>query len=560
MNTLVQIASGRIVVRPSLGDLLTCSRLGGKWESGTRAWTFPATEHYAKLLQRRLRAIAASDSEAFDQLIMPQVVQIQKPERSTETPVAMPAPVAPPEPGVIVPDGMLTQPWRHQRAAFKFCLDKFAAGMRGILLAMGMGTGKSLVACMLVLGLLARRILIACPLRVVPVWITQFERHVGAPVVIVALDEEAGSVAQKQEMAAEKMRLAEARGVPFIAVINYDSAWRDPFAAWAEKIKWDLVIADEVHRIKAPGGKASLFFKRLRKVAAYRIGLSGTPMPHSPLDTYGPFRFLDITIYGPSFSAHRQKFAVMGGYQKKQITGFQNLDELERLMSRITFRVGKEVLELPPETTVTYYCELTGEAARIYRDLDKDFVAGVREGTITAQNAMVKVLRLEQVTGGCVPTDDGVEVRIDSAKLHLLADTLEDIGNEEPVAVFCWFHADLDGVHEACQKLGLRSMELSGRRDELKRWQEGEAQVLAVQIQAGGEGVDFTRARYSIFFSVGYSLGKYEQAKARVHRPGQTRPVQHIHLVARNTVDVKIMRALERRAEIVEAILAEIKN
>ena len=104
------------------------------------------------------------------------------------------------------------------------------------------------------------------------------------------------------------------------------------------------------------------------------------------------------------------------------------------------------------------------------------------------------------------------------------------------------------------------SLELSGRRDELKRWQEGEAQVLAVQIQAGGEGVDFTRARYSIFYSVGYQLGKYEQAKARVHRPGQTRPVQHIHLVARNTVDVKIMRALERRAEIVEAILAEIKN
>ena len=560
MNTLVQITSGRIVVRPSLGDLLTCSRLGGKWERGTRAWTFRATEHFARLLQRRLRALAATDAQAIEQLITPEPAEDRIAEQLSEAPAAAIAPVAPAEPDVTVPAGMLTQPWRHQKAAFKFCLDKFAAGFRGLLLAMGMGTGKSLVACMLVLGLNARRILIACPLRVVPVWITQFERHVGAPVVIVALDEEAGSVAQKQEMAAGKMRLAEARGVPFIAVINYDSAWRDPFAAWAEKIKWDLVIGDEIHRIKAPGGKASLFFKRLRKVAAYRIGLSGTPMPHSPLDTYGPFRFLDITIYGPSFSAHRQKFAVMGGYQRKQITGFQNLDELERLMSRITFRVGKEVLDLPPETTVTYYCELTGEAARIYRDLDKDFVAGVREGTITAQNAMVKLLRLEQVTGGCVPTDDGVEVRIDSAKLRLLADTLEDIGNEEPVAVFCWFHADLDGVHGACEKLGLRSLELSGRRDELRRWQEGEAQVLAVQIQAGGEGVDFTRARYSVFFSVGYSLGKYEQAKARVHRPGQTRPVEHIHLVARNTVDVKIMRALERRAEIVEAILAEIKN
>jgi SNF2 family DNA or RNA helicase len=103
-------------------------------------------------------------------------------------------------------------------------------------------------------------------------------------------------------------------------------------------------------------------------------------------------------------------------------------------------------------------------------------------------------------------------------------------------------------------------MELSGKRDELKRWQDGEAQVLAVQIDAGSEGVDFTRARYSIFYSVGYSLGKYDQARKRTHRPGQTKPVTHIHLIARGTVDGKIMRALEKRADIVNAILAEIKN
>ena len=63
---------------------------------------------------------------------------------------------------------------------------------------------------------------------------------------------------------------------------------------------------------------------------------------------------------------------------------------------------------------------------------------------------MVKLLRLQQVTGGCVPTDDAVVHRVDSAKLKLLADTLEDIGTEEPVVVFGRFHADLDAVHEAC--------------------------------------------------------------------------------------------------------------
>ena len=224
------------------------------------------------------------------------------------------------------------------------------------------------------------------------------------------------------------------------------------------------------------------------------------------------------------------------------------------------FRVGKEVLDLPPETHVTYHCELAGEAARIYRDLEEDFVAQVRDGVVTAANAMVKLLRLQQVTGGCVPTDDGIGHRIDSAKQKLLADTLEDIGADEPVVVFCRFHADLDAVHEACKSLGYSSMELSGRRDELAQWQAGEAQVLAVQISAGGVGVDLTRARYTIYYSLSFSLGEYDQALSRVHRPGQTRPVEHIHLVARNTVDVKIMRALEKRAEVVQSILAEIKN
>lgn len=560
-SSLVSVESGHIRVLPAFMDMLMVQRLGGRFSGSTRAWLWPATRENAMLLAKRLRA--ARTTPEFAALLAPPAPEVEIPAQSPEAPAVDPSSdllAELPEPGIVVPAGMLTRPWRHQKAAFKFCTDHFAAGMRGILLAMGMGTGKSLVACMLILALVARRVLIACPLRVVQVWITQFERHVGVPVMLVPLDEDAGSVAKKQELAAEKMKLAQALGMPFIGVINYDSAWRDPFAEWAEKVQWDLVIADEAHRIKAPGGKASLFFKRMRLHAAHRIALTGTPMPHGPMDIYAQFRFLDVTIFGPSFSAFRTKYAVMGGYQRKQITGFQKLDELEASMSRITFRVGPEVLDLPPATHVTYYCDLTPEAARIYRDLEEDFVARVKDGTVTAANALVKLLRLQQVVGGCVPTDDHVVHRVDSNKQKLLADTLEDIGKDEAVVVFCRFHADLDAVHQACEAMGYSALDLSGRRDQLKSWQDGEAQVLAVQISAGGVGVDFTRARFAMYYSLSFSLGEYDQALARVHRPGQTRPVEHIHLVARNTVDVKIMRALEKRAEIVQSILAEIKH
>ncbi len=80
------------------------------------------------------------------------------------------------------------------------------------------------------------------------------------------------------------------------------------------ELDWDLIIADEAHRIKAPGGRASLFFKRMRTRANYRVALTGTPMPHGPLDIYAVFRFLDITIFGPGFAPFRQEYAVMGGY------------------------------------------------------------------------------------------------------------------------------------------------------------------------------------------------------------------------------------------------------
>lgn len=303
-----------------------------------------------------------------------------------------------------------------------------------------------------------------------------------------------------------------------------------------------------------------MFLKRFRRAAAYRIGLTGTPMPHGPMDIFAQFRFLDTSIFGPSFTAFRAKYAIMGGYQRKEIVGYQFLAELEALMGQITFRVGPEVLDLPPATHVTYYCDLCPEARRVYRDLEKHFVADVAGGLVIASNALSRLNALRRVANGIAKTENGIEHRIDDSKIRLLIDVLGDIGKDEPVAVFCYYHLDLDAVHEACQKVGFSSLELSGRRDELKQWQDGAAQVLAVQLQAGGVGINLVRARYSIYFSLSFSLGDYDQSQKRIHRPGQTRPVEYIHLAARNTVDVKIMRALERRAQVVESILAEIKN
>ncbi|HLG97222.1 MAG TPA: DEAD/DEAH box helicase [Bryobacteraceae bacterium] len=542
------VDAGRIMLRTPFSNLLLCKRLpNAAWDAARRVWTYPATPQHARLIQSSIPRLSAT--ERFSALL---TVQPKSPA------TAAPAPTLAGASTIGVPTCLKTKPWRHQVDAFRFAMERLLRGAGAALLALEMGVGKTLVALMVFAALAAKRILICCPLRVVPVWEQQIERHLDLPLTVVTLDDNTGSVANKKKLAEEKLKLAEATDRPLVVIINYDSVWRAPFADWAERQSWDLIIADESHRLKAPGGKASLAFKRLRPHARGRLALTGTPMPHSPLDVYAQFRFLNQTIFGPSFAAFRQKYAVMGGFQRKQVTGFQCLEELEALMRTITYRVSKNVLDLPPQTHITYTCELSSEAQRIYRDLEEDFVAEVLDGRITASNAMVKLLRLQQVAGGWVKTDDGQHHRVDSAKQNLLADTLVDIGQDEPVVVFCRFHADLDAVHDAAKSAALTSLELSGRRDELKRWQSGEAQVLAVQISAGGVGVDLTRARYSILYSLSFSLGEYDQCLARTHRPGQLRPVLHIHLVAKNTVDERIQRALDRRAEVVDSILKEI--
>ena len=176
-------------------------------------------------------------------------------------------------------------------------------------------------------------------------------------------------------------------------------------------------------------------------------------------------------------------------------------------------------------------------------------MAHMEEGRITAANALARLLRLQQVTSGYVRTEDGRDVEVDTTKANLLYELLEDIGSE-PVVVFARFKHDLEAVHKAAQRLELSSYEISGARKELSLWNEGGG-VLAVQIQSGGLGIDLTQARYAVY----YSLGDYLQSMARLHRQGQERPVEIIHLIAAQTVDEKVMAALAAREQIVESIM-----
>ena len=419
----------------------------------------------------------------------------------------------------------------------------------GSMLAMEMGTGKTKVAIDLMDLHDYRRVLILCPLSVVAgVWPGEFAKHSAAPWTILSLAH--GSVKEKEAQAEAALLKSERAAV----VINYESVWREPFGSWAKKQPWDLVVMDESHRCKSPGGVASRYLSRLSDRVPQRLALTGTPMPHSPLDIYAQYRALDKSIYGTSFFRFKSRYAVMGGWSNTQVVDYQNQQEMTTKFYSIAYRVNAtDVLDLPPLLTVTRTCELGPKARKLYRTLERDFIADLEEGRITAVNALARLLRLQQVTSGYVRTEDGRDVEVDTTKENLLYELLEDMGSE-PVVVFARFKHDLEAAHKAAQRLELSSYEISGARKELSLWNEGGG-VLAVQIQSGGLGIDLTKARYAVYYSLGLSLGDYLQSRARLHRQGQERPVEIIHLIAAQTVDEKVMAALAAREQIVESIM-----
>jgi len=320
------------------------------------------------------------------------------------------------------------------------------------------------------------------------------------------------------------------------------------------------LLVHNCHKIKSASGKASKFCARLRRMAEKMVGLTGTPMPHSPVDLYAQYRALDPRVFGTNVHSFKQHYTITGGFGGYQVLGYKNQEEMRAKFMSIAYQADRSVIELPEATHTVILVELEPKAMKAYKSLAHDLHAAVGAGECTAANALVKLLRLQQLTGGYLKLDEVDRlVEMDTGKREALAELLEGLG-QEPVVVFCRFRSDMDAVHLECKAQGLISCELSGRQNDLAAWQQGEGQVIAVQIQSGGVGVDLTRASYCIYYSLGFSLGDYDQSLARVHRPGQKNAVSYYHLIVEGTVDRQVYDALDARRDVVNTILEGIKR
>lgn len=448
-----------------------------------------------------------------------------------------------------------TPRWRHQEQALSFVLALYRAGFPAAGVWSDRGTGKTRVAVDVMDALEVRRVLVVGPMSSLRVWYREIRKHASRSYLVV-LPVLGTDIAERTRIIALRTREAN---IPYVVVVNYDMVVREPFSGWALDMAWDLIILDEIHRIKAPTGKISRYLARLGQTAKYRLGLTGTPLHHTPLDIWAQYRFLDPGIFCCNYVDFEKRYGPLR--HPSRARGHEDLEqELHEKMYSIAYRVSQDVLSLPEATHQEIIGYLSTSSRSVYQELEDQLVADIGTGRVTAKNALVQLIKLQQITSGFIRDDNGIYHRLSTEKMDLLTDWLEDLPKEEPAVIFAEFLYDLDRIMEVVRSSGRRSAEVSGRRKELATWQQGEAEILVAQIGAAAEAEDFSRARYAVYYSSGWSLGEYVQSLARLHRPGQTRPVTYYHLLIADTVDVIKHRLLMARRDLVEGILDHLRR
>ena len=515
---------------------------GRRWDAKTKAWVVPTTVDTIDALRTIPGRMDSQILHVYERL--KQLREDTYTEKLAEH-------VKPIEPMPLIKN---IKPFQHQIKAYNMALmnNSFA-------FLMEMGTGKSLTAVAVAARRYLRRevcrVLIVAPTSVCPVWPKEFE----AALVMKRVAILEGPIVKRIQILNE---LSEWTNHLQIAVINYEATWRmlDNLIAW----KPDMIICDESQRIKNPSAKQSKALHKLGKVARYKLILSGTPVQNAPLDFFSQYKFLDDRVFGTSYYAFRARYARMGGYGNHQVVAYQNLDELIQKAHSIAYRVTKaEALDLPEQVDEFRYCELEPKTQSLYKEIKEESYAELENGEVTVRNVLTKLLRLQQITGGYLKTDEGIEKHVSDAKLNVLQEIVTDIVDAgKKVVIFARFIKEIDAIRSMMDKLKIQYSWIAGevpipeRGEKVKQFQENpECKVFIAQIQTAGLGITLHAADTAVFYSVDFNYANYSQARARIHRIGQKNNCTYIHLLAKGTIDEKVMEALQKKEDMAKMVV-----
>ena len=440
-----------------------------------------------------------------------------------------------------------------------------------------MGTGKSFMLINNIAMLYDRgainAALIVAPKGVYRNWVnTEIPKHMPNHVVYRLA---AWSPSPKKAEVAKLDSMFEVTEDLKVLVMNIEAFSTQRGASFAQRFLIHhnaLMAIDESTTIKTPGSKRSKNTEKVGIHARYRRIMTGSPVTKSPLDLYQQCAFLsEDCLHSPSYYSFQARYAVtverrMPSHTFKQVVGYQRLDELKGLLDEFSFRVKKEeCLDLPDKVYVKREVDLTDEQIKAYMQMKDMALALFDEGMMTTVNALTQLMRLHQIACGHVKLDDGTVLELPNKRVDELLSVVEETDGK--IIIWATYRHDIEAIKLALQKAyGMESVgtyygetDSDERQRVVEEFQDPDSKLrfFVGNPSTGGYGLTLTAASVVIYYSNSFDLEKRLQSEDRAHRIGQTKNVTYVDLIAVNTVDEKIVKALRDKIDIATQVLGE---
>ena len=399
---------------------------------------------------------------------------------------------------------------------------------------------------------MVKSMLIIAPLRVVQtVWAQEIENWASLKGLVAA-----------RLHGPKKEKWLKRRDVN-IWLVNYEGIpWLSGLAKKGMlTIQFDVIVFDEVRRMKNATGKRFKSIRPLAAMATYRWGLTGTPASNGLMDLFGQFMILDGgAALGNRITRFRQEFF------EKHYDGFTWLprpgaqEAIEARIEPYIFRADG-FLDLPEFVHDPRVIPLDAKARKEYTTLKQNLVTQLGEGTVlTAANAAVLVGKLKQMANGRVYDEDRKVIQIHSAKADALRELVEELGSEQLLIAYEFNH-DLTQIREILGDdipyLGAGVNETTALSN-VDRWNSGEIQIMAAHPASAGHGLNLQKgnAHHILWWGPTFDLDHYIQFNDRLRRQGNKAESVVIHtFVTERSVDEIAVSAREEKATLQDALL-----
>jgi len=324
---------------------------------------------------------------------------------------------------------------------------------------------------------------------------------------------------------------------------------------------FDCIIVDEIHRIRTYKAKQTRALYTLGKTATYKYGLTGTPIQNKLNDLFSIMRFVHPSILGNWFAFDR-RYVIKGYFG--EIADYRRLDEVHDKLKTIMFRrLKSEVLkDLPPKVYNDILIDLSQKQRKFYNDVKNQILESKSEDVEDKINAQAKLLAnitfLREVCDSCELIDPLVNA---SSKLKELKKIVPEIlENGHKIVIFSQFKRMIYIIE---RELKLPAILLTGdvsttggARDELiDEFKESKKKNLFLMTTAGGEGINLQCADYVIFFDLPFNPQVMAQVEDRLHRKGQKSTVNVIRLLAKNTIEDRVLDILKFKTKLFKAVV-----